>query len=456
MASSKIRQLTYNNALLNQKINNHINSERCFNEAVSVMKKWGEFGYVPTKESQFSAHHEKVQKTYEREVSLEQLLIPHPVRTFDYAMLPATASIILADAIPLFLGAAFNSAMSISEVEIMAMRIANTPRLNQSYPHFADVMQQSGVGALFTTLFPLYHSLKKAPTFTFTKETCAEVDMIDISKGVDSSFLRSPASFAYFSLADSGGASVHDAQTGFHNLEGFYIEENESHSYDFDNATLDALGLDGNLPYRHLCLVFVGTPKDRLMNDTMNKLDVFLQDGMPIDELIQRTASWYRGDVSVSNVEDTVHLGSLANADVDTTLLDTDHNVELLRVALNYLAYLSFADFRRTEKNDRSTAVRGVNAKVGKNRKSAAKKIAGKLDEIIIRSSNPNFSPSLSAGAGGSIGYKKSPHLRRGFIRNQRYGSGDAIYHKPKFIPPTLVAQGGSEEVQSKNYVVKK
>ncbi|WP_343290005.1 hypothetical protein AAIA71_28700 (plasmid) [Vibrio harveyi] len=423
------------------------------NEVSSLAGADHSLGYIPSSQKEISKRYQQLVAAQNAPVTQAMLQMPHPTRVFDLNGVVDTARMIFADAAPVVISAAFNKQMSLVEVEMLAIQIQSNPYLQAQYPSFTQLMREVGVGGLFTTLCPLFQNVKADPIFTFSQETCNEVMNIDISKGIDTSFLRAPAPSSYFHLMDGMGLQVHDGVTGFHNLEGFYVYESEEHCYHLDKTTLKALGLDESQPYRALSVVLVGQPKDTGVNDTMSKIDFFVQDGMNIDDMIARTTAWYRGEVIADRSDSDLDLGELSNYAHDSSNLDVDHNVGLLRFVINYLAYLSFASFRKDKSDARTNAVRQVMAKKGSNRLKTAKKISGQVDQIVIKTNNISFASTT----GYSTGYKKSPHIRRGFIRNQRYGSGDNVHNKPKFIAPTLVAQDGNnaDNIQSKNYIVK-
>lgn len=450
MAAST-RQLRFNTSKMDERFSNHLREfKNRYSPSFSrKMQEASELGLIPQTQKEVEAHIEKLQKLHLRPVDTALLSLPHPTRVLDFGGTIDGMLAVTSDASIEVLSSAYNPNMSLTDVEMFCLSFSSNPYLVQDYPEFSKNVQEYGAGSIFTTLAPMLHYLRSDPIFTFTSETCAEARSIDISKGIDTSYLRAPVPNSYFHLERSG-LEVHDSQTGYHELDGFYLIEAENHCYDFEQTTLDALGLDGSKPYRAMQIIFTGKPKDTALNDTMIKIDIFLQDGMPIDEMIERTLFWYSGKVQVKD-EQSIHLGGLENKTIDTSNLDVAHNVKLVRDAINFIAYLSFADFRKQESNKLKEGVNQVMSKAAKNRKKAAKKLRGLSNEIIIQTKN-----SVFAGGSKGSGYKVSAHIRRGFIRNQQYGSGDNIHHKPKFIAPTVVAQSDdSDSVQAKNYRIK-
>ncbi|MDN3661044.1 hypothetical protein [Vibrio agarivorans] len=447
------RKLRFDMLKMGERFSNHLDEFpiRYAPKLISKFDEAGEMGYFPTSEKEVKAHIEKLRKLPLRVVDDLLLSMPHPTRSLDFGGAIDGIMSMTADASSPVLSAAYNPNMSLTDIEMFCVSFKENPYLSQRFPQFVDNIREYGAGGLFIQLLPILHYLRSDPIFTITAETCQEAESIDISKGIDTSYLRSPVPNSYFHL-EKTDLQVHDPSTDFHILDGFYLVESENHCYDFDKVTLEALGLDATKPYRAMQIVFTGKPKGTALNDTLSKIDIFLQDGMPIDEMIQRTLAWYDGKVTADE-SGTFKMGSLDNKIIDLTNLDVAHNVKLVKDAINYIAYLSFANFRKQQSNKLQEGIKQVMSKTAKNRRKAAKKLRGISDEIIIQTNNPIFKGAGQSAAG--TGYKMSAHFRRGFIRNQRYGSGDNIEHKPKFIAPTLVAQGDSDEVQAKNYRVK-
>ncbi|MFV8385248.1 hypothetical protein ACNO5E_14260 [Vibrio parahaemolyticus] len=446
------RNIKFNLDKLSDRIQSHLSNHCAHQQCKLLMERWRSLGYLPSSQAEYLKSVEKLAVAQRAPVTQQMLSIPHPVRCFDLNGLMAASTTFLADAQEVVMAAAFNESMSLMDIELLALDLERNPYLNNYFPKFASLMSSIGAGSLFTTLCPLIHNIKNAPVFSFTPETCSEIISIDIAKGIDASYLHAPTDISYFHISDSMGMQVHDGETGFHELEGFYLYESNDHCFELDDVTLKALGLNPNEPYRALTIVLVGAPKETGMNDTLTKIEFFLQDGQDINDMIERTAAWHSGEVITTDIETCLDLGELSNHLHDSSNMNVGHNVRLLRVAVNFIAYLGFAKFRRTELKDRELATQKVLAKKGDNRKKAAKKITGKSDQIIIQTNNAVF----TSGASAYLGYKKSPHFRRGFLRNQRYGSGDNIHHKPVFIAPTMVAQDGERdgEIQNKNYIV--
>lgn len=422
--------------------------------AHAVLTQFHQLGQLTSNQAEALKLTERMQMMATSPVNSKAVSIPHPVRSFDMG-LPMSIHAVYGEFFPAIVKSCFYDVMSPASIDMLAVLIKGMPDLRSAYPHFARLLDTVGIGSLFTLLYPFQHMVTKAPTFTFTQETCREVATMDISRSIDTSFMHPPASLVYFHLEDSLGLTVHDAATGYHELDGFYISESDhtQHPYIFDETTLDALGLDSSLPYRMVSCVFVGKPKETMANDTLTKIDCFLQDGLSIEDMIRRTVLWYEGNVDVAMT--APYLGEMKNfshlPDANGEI-DVDHNVRLLQVAINFMAYLNFAQFRRSETKARSVIEGGIIKKAAKNQKKAAKKLNGLSDQIVIRTTSTLFSGHGSADSG----YKVSPHVRRAFLRNQRYGSGDDVHYKPKFIAATTVAQGDKEAPVSKQYTVKK
>ncbi|HAS6026378.1 hypothetical protein [Vibrio vulnificus] len=450
--SLSTRTLTFDTDKIRARVQAHLQNDSAFERYNVTMSNWQSLGFVASNELEQLKRYQQLSKLKDLRVSKEILDLPHPVRCFDYGGIVDSSSVVFSDAAPLLLSTAYETNSSILDVEQMALQIASNPYLQHQYPQFYKSIVEFGVGGLFTLLCPLFHSMKSDPVFSFTKDTIEEVLSIDIAKGIDTTYLRSPAKSCYFHLKDLEGFAVHDSVTGYHDLEGFYMYEAEDHYYDFDDVTLDALGLDPEKPYRAMSIVFVGKPKETVMNDTLSKIDVFCQDGQSIDDMITRTVRWYMGEVSAHVDCSSLDLGAFVNRAHDASGMNVEHNVRLLRLVVNFVAYLSFASFRQVKEAAREDMTKKVMAKSPTNRPSSAKKIKGKIDQIVIQTSNTYF----NRGQSETSGFKKSPHFRRGFIRNQRYGSGEGVYYKPKFIAPTLVAQVSHDlsDIKSKNYLV--
>ncbi|ELP5729272.1 hypothetical protein QTV44_002538 [Vibrio vulnificus] len=448
------RSLTIDHHRLLQQFLSMEDYPQIIERSYAVLTQLYQLGQLASSEAETAKLTERMHVMATSPVSDKFMSIPHPARSFDMGM-PMSVHAVYGEFFPSIVKSCFYDAISPASIDMLAVLIKESPDLRSAYPRFSRLLDTVGTGSLFTLLYPFQHMITKAPTFTFTQETCREVATMDISRSIDTSFMHPPASLVYFHLEDSLGLTVHDAATGYHELDGFYISESDhtQHPYDFDEATLDALGLDSSLPYRMVSCVFVGKPKEVMANDTLTKIDCFLQDGLSIEEMIRRTVLWYEGNVDV--VTTTPYLGEMKNFSLhpdDNKEIQVVHNVRLLQVAINFMAYLNFAQFRRSEIKARSVIESSITKKAAKNQKKAAKKLNGLSDQIIIRTTSTLFGGRGSAESG----YKVSPHVRRAFLRNQRYGSGDDVHYKPKFIAATTVAQGDKDAPVSKQYTVKK
>lgn len=410
-----------------------------------IINQWASLGYLPVDEESHNKLLAQGQKVNDGPLSETLLKQPHPVRTFDNTQLPfVTVYQFKAFSAP-YLAAAADPEFTIDDMEAMLALLAQQTEIA---PEAAEFLRQTGVRSLFTQFVPLMHVLQKAPTFDLVESACNEIDMLDIGKGIDSVYMHTPAPFCYFNLAKCSD-TVHDATSGYHELEGFYAAEIPSGGITLVDATIERLNLDPSKPIRHLSLIFVGKPKERLTNDTVNKIEVFLQDGLTLDDVVNNTLSWYSGENNIELGTDTI-LFNIDGANYQKPDIDTIHNIKLLRRAMNVLAYLNFADFRQQPSKERSVAENAVMAKNPKNRSKIAKKMLGKSDTIVISSKVKDLGERK-----GGAGHSKSKHFRRGHLRNQRYGSGDNVHYKPIYIAPTIVGAGGDGETDIKNYVVK-
>ena len=418
------------------------------NRARAQLQQWAGQGYLAASDADSGKLFKKHQTSMALTPSL--LATPHPSVALDFGGLLFAAQIFYAEVLDLVVASCMDPDFSIADIEIMIMSLSQSPE----YPQFSRNAREMGLANAFINLLPLMHHLRHAPLFDFETSACEEVTMFDIKKGIDSSYFRAPHSLCYFHLDGSMGHTVHDAETGFHPLAGFYINEKEPSPYSLNSAIKLGLGLDPALPFRYLSVVLVGEPIGHLGNDTVTKIDVFLQDGMDIDLVVENTTKWYLGEVDETSdkpIDATLNLADHTKSK-NVGGVDSRHNIALLPVVINCLAYLNFADFRRRETKERSALTAQIMKKSLSNQKKTLKKVRGKSDRIIISSNNKLFEQSAS----NEGGYKVSPHFRRGHIRNQRYGAADDVHFKPLFIAPTMVAQKQDDEVViPKSYSVK-
>ncbi|MBY7854296.1 hypothetical protein KW429_11370 [Vibrio fluvialis] len=418
-------------------------------------------GLLPRTSEELEKIIDRSQRNLNRSVEPSLLKLPHPIRVFDYMNLPLVLAHITQSFLVSFLSMASDPSYSAEDIEDVITHIHQYRR--EPFPEFCEYMDTSGSGMLMNQYIPLMQILRKAPIFDLEESACLEIENLDIASGIDSTYLRAPAPTCFFSLGKTN-EKLHDSISGWHELEGFYITETEVTTRTLTNHTAHRMGIDITKPMRCMSFIFVGKPFDTIANDSLCKIDVYLQDGISIDQIIQSTTEWYCGQLeSTEQVFNIAEDGSertmtqyiaenkLSNLS-EMNIEHIEHNIRLLKTAINVLAYLNFAPFRKKEKTDRSDAEKVVAAKSSSNKAKAYKKVLGTVDRITI-SSNVE---ELSSGMGKGVGHTKSKHFRRGHLRNQRYGSGDDIHYKPIYIAPMIIAGGDSDnDIAAKPYRVK-
>lgn len=443
------RILRYDNVRAKDELRTFFLLPDSLENGAEILKEWSQLGLYPTREDEAAKFITKMQKQQSAVVTEAALNAPHPYRIMDYMSLPFSTSIHYRDG-ALALMSAIKAGYPLDSLEIMLMIWER----DNTFPQFTEVANMLGLGAFFLNLCPLIFNIQKAPMFTFESSACNEVRAFDIQSGVDTSFVQTPSPFSYFHIEDAGGLTLHDPVSGYHELDGFYMSENTDTWFTHSPQLLAALGLDSSKPYRVITFCFTGKPIDTIANDTLVKYDFYLQDGLEIGELLERYCAWHTGKLAFAEKRDEGYVHTQDNKMLNSDEIDNEHNLELLRHAINYLCYLNFAEFRKREIKHRSIALDGIMKKSERKRRKEGKNLAGKSDSIVISSTNNVFSGSGASGAGG---YKVTPHFRRGFLRNQRYGSGDNVHHRPKYIAPTIVGQheGDDTPVRPKPYKVK-
>lgn len=410
-----------------------------------------EIGLLPTTQDEQARFIRRLANTLELPLKKEWLAMPHPARYLEvdslYSGFLSFSKAGMGEIVRLIF-----SGFMIHDLEVFLLMVAHKAELRKEYPEIARTVDDLGAGGVYVMLLPLIHYVRNDATFTFTAETAIEIEELDIAKGIDSSYIRSPFENCYFHLPKSEH-KVHSTQTGMHELEGFYLSESQDHSFDIASDTLAKLGIDSTKPYRYLNLTFVGRPKDHIGNDELAKIDIFLQEGVAIDVLIENMIKWYRGELESEILSgDIENIGSLKNeTQIHNFDLDLENNVNLIRVAVNYLAYLNFANYRKDVHDPRQKILDALNGKSTENKKKAAKKLKGKNDVIIVTTQS-NVVGSASVSSGDSK-HTKSSHIRRGFVRNQHYGSANDRKHRPVYIAPTLIGSGADNK--PKKYTVK-
>ncbi|MEI8659294.1 hypothetical protein [Vibrio sp. Hal054] len=416
-----------------------------------IIQQWAVQGYLPSSEALW----EKMLQRNDRNVvatvalSKNELDVPHPVRLFDYYNL-ALSMAMMSDnyAASMFGMLADPKRYSVTDIEDVIVFIKRF-HPEQGAP-FAELLDNIGIASFFTQYIPLATILRKAPIFHMQESACEEAYQLDIAKGIDSTYLRAPCELSYFDLAKSD-ITVHDPESGLHELDGFYVSEVTETQRTLSVTALKSMKLDDSKPMRLMTLVFVGKPKDRVLNDTLYRIELYLQDGITIDDVINNTLKWYNGEFN-DNTDDLKEYDVTSNL-VDTSKVDVAHNMQLVRTAVNFLSYLNFAEFRRTETKVRSVAESIAKAKIPANQSKAMKKVHGKADVITIASNIREFSQSGYSNEGAAR--TKSRHFRRGHLRNQQYGSGDNVHHKPLYIAPQIVGGSKDGEAKPKTYKVK-
>lgn len=422
-------------------------------KAQQWLDQQAELGFLPTTLDEQERLVNKLINRMESPLKSEWLNTAHPSRFSDLGMVYSAFNMLSYKGFVEIVRLVLSGNFLINDIELFLVLLASRKELRDEYPELTSSVDSLGAGGMFTILLPFIHYIRNDAVFSFTTETSHEIATLDIAKGVDSFYLRSPFSSCYFHLTDSDH-EVHCTESGMHQLEGFYISETTDHSFYIAKGTLIKLGIDPEKPYRYVNLTFVGKPKLNIGNDTMAKFDLFLQEGVPIDVLIENTIKWYNAELeSDFEMAEVTKLGTFENkTQVYNFESQVEHNVNLIRVAVNHLAYLSFANYRKENYQPRKTILDNINKKSPQNKKKAAKKLLGKSDVIIISTT----SLFASVYHTGEVAGKKSSHLRRGFVRNQCYGSADNRTHKPIYIAPTLVGLSSDDTMPPKNYTIKK
>lgn len=458
MANSAIHSYLVDNVHASMKFRESLDVE-CAKKGLAVLEDLQTRGLITTNYDELIKILEKAQKNIERPIDASMVRVPHPVRVFDYMNLPLVISQITQMYCGHFLGMASNPSFTAEDIEDVITHIHQFGQ--EAFPDFCQYLTESGSGTMMNQYIPLMQVLRKAPIFELEESACIEIENLDIARGVDSTYLRAPAPMCYFTLGKTN-AKLHDGISGWHELEGFYVTETETTTRKLSRETAKRMGLDTSKPMRCMSIIFTGKPFDKVSNDSLCKIDIYLQDGISIDQIMRSTAEWYCG-----HLENMDHIFDVPEIEGDTSTvqysvennisnigeMNVEHNVGLIKIAIDVLAYLNFAPFRRKQSTERSDAEKIVAAKSPQNRPKAFKKVLGKVDRITITS---NISELTGAGGKTGESHTKSKHFRRGHLRNQRYGSGDNIHYKPIYIAPMIIAGGeGDEDITPKPYRVK-
>lgn len=378
-----------------------------------------------------------IEVSLEKTCNQEVLNTPHPTRVIDYNYHHTVFEIQHNPYYKELLHLIANKSVNYRVIELFL--IETSRRTNRE------------IHNLFIDLAPVIIDIRKAPYFTIDKSAAREIDLFDIRDNIDTQFVQLPCKECYFHFPHNQKYYVYDSETGEHTLDGFYCFESSSNTVTYTDEQLSLYGIDSSKPYRNLTVVFTGQPKGTIVQDTLYRFDLLLQDGLTIGELMNHTTDW----VNREHCGDSLEEGTITTEQEDANSI-APRNIQLVSLMARTLAYVAFAGIRKTIRNERTKSLEAVNRKQLKKQKKARQKVAGKYDAVVISTSNTSILSTFEeVGESNRAGPSKRPHFRRGFLRNQPYGSHNNPTYKPLYIAPVIVNENKQIDAAPKNYKVK-
>lgn len=289
-------------------------------------------------------------------------------------------------------------------------------------------------GNMFASIFPLYQQYGEFSTMFMDADLMKELQMTDLSSSVPVHMLEMPYRHIYIQFGPVGPNSVlsdeyivRNQETGDHRLEGcllsFHNENYITHTEDAHKA----LGMPANADVRSFDVMFIGSPKDNMMDDSTHHMTVIYDHNsdQTLEEVLRRSIDYHINHQSFAQRPEYRRMKARDGENMR-------RNIDLLA---RCLVYMNCADCRRIDVDEVTPIRRQLdNVKNPKKRRRFEKQLQQADKYVLIKpvTKNENFS------SGEASGRHVRAHWRRGHMRMQRYGENRAktklIHIRPQLI----------------------
>lgn len=300
-------------------------------------------------------------------------------------------------------------------------------------------------GNMMATLFPIYHTLKQAPTMVFDDDLIRELQLTDLSSNVPAHYFLPPFSMVNIQFGNVGSDAlsdeytVHNDETGYHKLEGALIHV---HNPAYDTVSPDTkarMNLSENSDIRSIDIMFYAKPKATLLDDAVSHFNLTFD--LNSDDSLLEVLSEYL-DYYIQGAPHFQRMPAMKKPEME-------RNMALL---VRCLVYLNCADCRKIDIKERTEAIAKANRLINKAKKRKALKQARYTQDFILIKPTEN-SPKLTSDSDSNR--KVAAHWKRGHMKMQPYGEGRKL-RKLIHIKPYIVGmKSDADTPKQKTYKVK-
>lgn len=371
--------------------------------------------------------------------------MPNPIRLKAFGYLPLHFELgVMHDekAIMTLMDLLSHDDLALSEITDALVRVSSAFR--EHVQRIGASAMDTNLGALNTAIFPHRYFARGEKYFEITPALIDMLEMTDLGDKTPSGFLRAPYEMQYIHCPAS--FQIHNPVSGWHDLEGFYINQYHIKQEDIEEEykrlkqlkrtnLLTSFVEDGSLNFdsgdlRLLEIMAYGKPKASNMDDASYNFTILIHDEMQsVGDLIESHKKYFMGKPKEDSplfefkVMDDRNYGQFKN---------------VMEMVTKLLLYINSDKAERREMKGASELQEKIDNTPNKVKKRKLTKQKSKLvDKIIIGSDSYDFGQH----SGTSTGRSMKTHWRRGHFAKRRHGAGRKEI-KVVWLQPSLIGAG--------------